>query len=83
MVNILDLFSKEQLSKFKKRDDGCFVGACPSCGNGEGTDNYGGCIINPNTNTLFCFGNKTIFDFTETAFLLTGEIMCSEGRQKI
>lgn len=81
MVGILDLFSKEQLSKFKKRDDGSFVGPCPSCG--SNSDNYGDCIINPQTNTLYCFGSKTIFNFTETAFLLSGELMCSEGRQTI
>ena len=79
MTNILELFSKEELEKFREKSDGCFVGDCPSCGNGG--DNYGGCIINPKTNTLYCFGSKTIFDLLETIALLKGVITCREGRQ--
>jgi hypothetical protein len=81
MVGILDVFNEEQLANFRKRYDGAYVGPCPSCGNND--DGYGGCIINPDTNTMFCFGSKTIFNMAETVALLEGLISCMEGRQKL
>jgi len=80
MVGILDVFTSEQLAEFKERYDGNFVGPCPSCCNDDG---YGGCIINVDSNTLYCFGSKTIFNIEETVALLNGLISCSEGRQKL
>lgn len=82
MIKILSLFTKEQLAKFKERYDGCLTGPCPSCGMGK-DNHYGGCVINPKTNTLYCFGSKTIFNGDEAAALLTGVITCREGRQRI
>ena len=82
MIEILSLFTEEQLAKFKKRVDGSYIGPCPSCGTGNG-GNYGGCIINPKTNTLYCFSSKTIFNGDEAAALVTGVITCREGRQRI
>lgn len=79
MINILSLFTKEQLLNYKQRYDGSFIGPCPSCGNGG--DNYGGCIINLKTNTLYCFGSKTIFNGKEAAALITGLITCRDGRR--
>lgn len=81
MVNILDLFSKEQLAQFSKMVNGSLTGKCPSCGS-TGQSDYGGCIINPSTNTFYCFGSRTIFNFTETMYLLRGDISCGEGRFK-
>lgn len=84
MVKITDLFSKEQIAQFKEDSSGNLKGPCPSCGWGSGgQSNSSGCIIFVETNTLYCFGSKTHFDFTETAFLLAGEISCKEGRQTI
>jgi len=80
-ITILDLFDSEQLAGFKERSDGSLVGECPSCG--KGGDSYGGFIINPKTNTCYCFGSKTTFDITETMYLLKGFISCFEGRSKI
>jgi len=83
MIKILSLFTKEQLAKFKEKFDGCLVGPCPSCGNSSSGSNSSGCIINPKTNTLYCFGSKTIFNGDEAAALVTGVITCREGRQRI
>ncbi len=77
MLKITELFSEEQLSKFKERNDGSFTGECPSCGK---NDNYGGSIINTKTNTFYCWGSKTVFDLLETVALLKGIISCREGR---
>lgn len=79
MVGILDLFTKEQLIQFRDGSNGSLNGPCPCCGK---QDNYSGFTIFPDSNTCFCHGSNTIFDFTETAFLLKGEISCREGRQK-
>ena len=78
VVNILELFSKEELMSFKERPDGSWTGKCPSCGRGDG---YGGCIIDPTRNTLHCFGSRTTFDFLETVALIDGIISCEEGGQ--
>ena len=80
MIKILSLFTPEELLKYKKKFDGSLVGPCPSCGV---QDNYGGCIINPKTNTLYCFSSKTIFNGDECAALVTGVITCKDGRRKI
>ena len=80
MVNILEVIEPEQLAEFKERYDGAWVGPCPSCSNDDG---YGGCIINVDSNTLYCFGSKTIFNIEETIALFNGLISCSEGRQKL
>ena len=81
MVSILDLFIKKNLLVgFKQKGDGSYVGSCPSCGK---KDNYSGFVIFPDSNTCYCHGSKTIFNFTETMYLLSGEITCREGRQKI
>ena len=81
-VTILDLFeSKGLLSGFKENSKGFFIGYCPSCGRDE--DGYCFFTIFPESNTCYCSKSKTSFDFTETAFLLAGEISCSEGRMKI
>ena len=80
MVNILSLFTQEQLAGFSKDSNGNLKGDCPCCGKQDG---YSGFIIFVDSNTCYCFGSKTIFDFTETMYLLRGEISCREGRQKI
>ncbi len=82
MIKILSLFSKEELAEFREKVDGCLIGPCPSCGSGN-DNSYGGCIINPKTNTLYCFGSKTIFNGDECAALKLKVITCREGRQKI
>lgn len=84
MVNVLDLFTPEQLSLFKEgftsKGEVCYKGPCPSCGR---SDNYSGFIIFVNSNTCYCLGSKTIFNMMETIALLKGIITCREGRQKI
>ena len=80
MVSILDLFTEEQLATFTEDSQGNLKGSCPCCGK---ADNYSGFTIFVESNTCYCHGSKTSFDFTETAFLLSGEINCKEGRQKI
>lgn len=80
MVGIFDVLDEEQLSEFKERYDGSFVGPCPSCSNDDG---YGGMIINPSSNTAYCFGSKTIFNLLEAVALFNGSISCLEGRQKL
>jgi hypothetical protein len=79
-VNILDLFTPEQLACFKEDSQGNLKGHCPCCGI---QDNYSGFTIFVESNTCYCHSSRTIFDFTETAYLLKGEITCREGRQKI
>lgn len=84
MVNVLDLFSPEQLSQFKEgftqKGEVCYNGPCPSCGRCDG---YSGFIIFVSSNTCYCRGSKTIFNMMETIALLNGIITCREGRQKI
>lgn len=80
VVSILSLFTKEQLLAFKEDSRGNLTGPCPCCGK---QDNYSGFTIFINSNTCFCHGSKTIFNFEEMVFLLAGEISCREGRQKI
>jgi hypothetical protein len=79
-MNILEVIEPAQLADFKERYDGAWVGPCPSCYNSDG---YGNCIINVDTNTLYCFGSKTIFNIDETIALFNGLITCREGRQKL
>jgi len=78
-VNILDLFSPEQLAAFTEDSNGNFKGPCPSCG--RGGDNYGGFVIFVKSNSCYCHGSKTCFDMLETVALLKDIISCSEGRQ--
>lgn len=78
-TNILSLFSEKELKKFKQNVDGNFTGPCPSCGR---RDNYSGFVIFVDSNTCYCNGSKTTFNFAETLCLLKGIITCAEGRQK-
>jgi hypothetical protein len=83
MIKILSLFTPEELLRYKKKYDGSLVGPCPSCGYESGGSNSSGCIINPKTNTLYCFNSKTVFNGDEAAALVTGIITCKDGRRKI
>lgn len=80
MVNILDLFTQEQLALLKEDSQGNMKGPCPSCGI---TDNYSGFTVFVKSNTAYCHGSKTIFNMMELVALLKGVITCREGRQKI
>ena len=80
MVNILELFTPEQLAQFKEDSKGNLSGPCPSCGR---RDNYSGFTIFVESNTCYCHGSKTIFNMMETIALIKGIISCREGRQKI
>jgi hypothetical protein len=79
MVNILSLFDKEQLAKFKQDSKGNLKGPCPSCGYSQ--SNYGGFVINLKYNNCHCYASGTNFDFLETIALIKGIISCGEGRQ--
>jgi len=80
MVNILEVLEPEQLVEFQEQYNGTWKGPCPSCTNSDG---YGGMLINPDSNTCYCFGSKTIFNLDESIALFNGLISCREGRQKL
>jgi len=71
-ITLLDIFKEEPL---REKSDGNYQTACPCCQN-----DYGGLLLNIETNTSYCFKSRKWFDLKETYALKKGIITCDEGR---
>lgn len=74
--NITELFEESELTK---KADGNFKVECPSCGS-DGSQDYGGMILDPERNTAYCFNSRKWFTVKELFALQKKIITCSEGR---
>ena len=79
-VEIMDVFTEDELNQFKQQNNGTLRGPCPQCGPGSGgSDPF---ILFPETNYAHCHKTGCDFNILETIALKHGIIDCSDGRNK-
>lgn len=70
-MEILNLFTKSELEKFREKRDGNFAGDCICCG-------YN-CIINVEQDSYWCFRSKRRLNLLEATALKLNAITCSDN----
>lgn len=78
MVSIIKFFKAEDI--IREKDEDKVIVRCPSCG--SDSSNYGGMILNLDSQTAYCFLSRTWFNKKELYALCKGIISCREGRAK-